>query len=211
LDRRKTEANDVDVTMDSLMGGGLAMVGMALRALGVGVADGYAQWGDARAYPILVKYIENKLENEQARMEACFALGWVTPNEKAPEIAEKIVKFAKGKDKRDQFTAACYSEAITRHPFPAANSKLIELLTSEMEPLLRWNIGQALGFAGLSPQDEAALTDKLKDPEVRNDAALALVIGGSPDTASRTVAAYADFPAEALTLLQENYFKAFGY
>ncbi len=211
LERRKTEANDVDVTMDSLMSGGLAMVGMAVRALGVGVADGYAQWGDPKAYPILVKYIENKLENEQARMEACFALGWVTPDDKAAEIAEKIVKFAKGKEARDQLIAACYSETLSRHPFPAANPKLIELLTSDLEPLLRWNIAQALGFAGLSQQDEAALFEKLKDPEVRNNAALALLVGGSSDAAIRAVAAYAEFPAEALALLQEDYFKAFGY
>ncbi|MBI5535307.1 MAG: HEAT repeat domain-containing protein [Deltaproteobacteria bacterium] len=211
LERRKLEGNDVDVTMESLMGGGLAMVGMAVRALGVGVADGYAQWGDPKAYPILVKYIENKLENEQARLEACFALGWVTPEDKAQEVAEKLVKFAHGKDKRDQVTAACYGETLSRHPFPAANPKLIELLTPDMENSLRMYVAQALGFAGLSPADEAALLDKLKDPEVRNDAALALIVGGSADTAVRTVAAYADFPAEALQLLQENYFRAFGY
>lgn len=211
IERRKTEANDVDVTMDSLMGGGLAMVGMAVRALGVGVADGYAQWGDPKAYPILVKFIENKLENEQARMEACFALGWVTPDEKAPEIAEKIVKYAKSADKRDQIIAACYSEALSRHPFPAANQKLIELLTPDLEPLLRWNLAQALGFAGLNTADEEALFAKLRDKEVGNDAALALVVGGSSGAAIRAIATYAEFPPEALSLLQENYFKAFGY
>jgi HEAT repeat protein len=211
LERRKSEANDVDVTMDSLMGGGLAMVGMAVRALGVGVADGYAQWGDPKAYPVLVKYIENKLENEQSRLEACFALGWVAPDEKGPELAEKLVKFAGGKDKRDQVIAACYGETLSRHPFPAANPKLIELLTPEMENSLRMYVAQALGFAGLSPQDEAALFDKLKDAEVRNDAALALIIGGSVDAATRAAAAYADFPPEALNLLQENYFRSFGY
>jgi HEAT repeat protein len=211
LERRKLEANDVDVTMDSLMGGGLAMVGMSVRALGVGVADGYAQWGDTKAYPILVKYIENKLENEQSRLEACFALGWVTPEDKAQEVAEKLVKFANGKDKREQTTAACYGETLSRHPFPAANPKLIELLKPDMENSLRMYIAQALGFAGLSPADEAALKEKLKDPEVRNDAAVALIIGGSVDAATSTVAAYADFPPEALNLLQENYFRAFGY
>lgn len=211
LDRRKRDAFDVDVTMDSLMGGGLAMVGMALRALGVGVADGLAQWGDTRAYGSLVKYIEGKMENEQSRMEACFALGWVAPEDKAQELPDKIVKFAHGKDPRDQFVASCYSETLSRHPFPTANKKLIGLLTADMEPLLRFNIAQALGFAGLAADEEAMLFEKLKDVEVRNDAALALIIGGSTDTAARTVAAYADFPAEALILVQENYYKCFGY
>ena len=65
--------NKVDATMESLMQGGLAVLGMTLRALGVGAADGFAQWGDPRAYPELVKYIEDKENNEQSRIEACFA------------------------------------------------------------------------------------------------------------------------------------------
>jgi HEAT repeat protein len=211
LDRRRAEAADVDVTMDSLMGGGLAILGMALRALGVGVADGYAEWGDTKAYGPLVKYIEGRLENEQSRMEACFALGWVTPEDKVSEIPKKMVKFAQTKDKRDQFVASCYGEALSRHPFPAANPELIGLMTSEMEPMLRYNVAQALGFAGLSDADERALIEKMKDPEVRNDAALAIVIGGTQDAAARAVAAYADYPPEALAQLQDIYFRAFGY
>ena len=33
------------------MQGGLAIIGMTLRALGVGASDGFAQWGDPKAYP----------------------------------------------------------------------------------------------------------------------------------------------------------------
>src|SRR6185295_9822584 len=47
----------VDATMDSLLQGGLAVLGMTLRAIGVGSADGLAQWGDAKAYDVLVKHI----------------------------------------------------------------------------------------------------------------------------------------------------------
>ena len=64
----------LDVSWDSLMQGGLTIVGMTLRALGVGASDGFAQWGDPKAYDDLVKYAEDPMENEQARMEACFAL-----------------------------------------------------------------------------------------------------------------------------------------
>ena len=49
----------IDATMDSLMGGGLAILGMTLRALNVGAADGFAQWGDPKAFPLLVKFIED--------------------------------------------------------------------------------------------------------------------------------------------------------
>ncbi len=211
LTRRKSEAHDVDVTMPSLMGGGLAILGMSLRALGMGVADGYAEWGDTAAYKPLVEYIEGKLENEQSRVEACFALGWVTPEDKVPEIPKKILKFAASKDPRDQFIAACYSETLARHPFPSANQDLIKLLTPDMDPTLRLNIAQAIGFAGITAADEAALTEKLKDPEVRVDAALALIVGGSADTAVRTVAQFTDFPEEAMAALRENYYRVFGY
>ncbi len=210
LERRRTDGGDVDATMDSLMGGGLAMLGMSLRAIGVGTADGFAQWGDTRAYPALIKYIEIKKENEQSRQEACFALGWVTPDDKVAEIPKKIAQYAT-KDERDQFISACYAEALARRPFPTANPELVTLMTAELAPLTRFNIAQAIGFAGITQQEEGMLGEKLKDPEVRNDAALALILGGTTDTATRTVAAYADYPAEALSQLQDFYYRAFGY
>lgn len=211
LTRRKSEAHDVDVTMPSLMGGGLAILGMSLRAIGMGVADGYAEWGDDAAYKPLTEYIESKLDNEQSRVQACFALGWVTPEDKIQEIPKKILKFAESKDPRDQFIAACYSETLARHPFPSANADLIKLLTAEMDPTFRLNIAQAIGFAGVSAADETALFAKMSDPEVRVDAALALIVGGSADAASRTVAQFADFPEEAIAALRDNYFRVFGY
>lgn len=211
LQLRKAEANDVDVTMESLMGGGLAILGMSLRAVGVGVADGFAEWGDTRAYEPLLEYIEGTKENEQSRVQACFALGWVTPDEKAAEIAEKVVKFATTGNDKDQFIAGCYSEALARRADPAANGELIKLLTNQMLPMLRLNIAQAIGFAGVRPEDEKPLTDLLADPEVRNNAALALIIGGSADIAARTAAVYGDFPEEVLDDLRSDYFRVFGY
>ena len=77
--RRKPEK--VDATMEALLQGGMAVMGMSLRAIGVGASHGFAQWGDAKAYPILVKYIEDKQNNEQSRIEACFSLGWVATDE----------------------------------------------------------------------------------------------------------------------------------
>ncbi len=211
LKRRRADANDIDATMQSLMGGGLAIVGMSLRALGVGVADGFAEWGDTRAYKPLTEYIEDQKENEQARMQACFALGWVTPADKLKEIPEKITKFATSGDEKDQFIAGCYSETLARRSLPEANGDLIKLIKPEMAPMLRLNIAQAIGFAGLRPEDEQPLFELMANPEVRNNAALALVVGGSEDAAARAVAAYADFPEEALDELRSDYFRVFGY
>ena len=211
LKRRTTDGNDIDATMPSLMGGGLAILGMSLRAIGVGVADGFAEWGDERAYKPLVEYIEDPKENEQSRVQGCFALGWVTPKDKVEELPKKIVKFATTGDEKDQFIAACYSETLARRSIPEANGELIKLLKAEMAPMLRLNIAQAIGFTGVRPEDEQPLFELLANPEVRNNAALALIVGGTEDVAARAVAAYADFPEEALDQLRSDYYRVFGY
>ena len=52
----------------------------------------------------------------------------------------------------------------------------------------------------------------MQNVETRNAAALALILGGSADTAARTVAQYGD-PSwkESLDDLKDHYFRAFGY
>ncbi len=71
------------------MQGGLTILGMTLRALGVGASDGFAQWGDPKAYDDLVKYIEEPKENEQSRMEACFALSWVATDDQMKNVVQE--------------------------------------------------------------------------------------------------------------------------
>jgi hypothetical protein len=80
---------------EGLMQGGLAIVGMTIRALGVGASDGFAQWGDPRRTTILVKYIEDKMDNEQSRIEACFALSWVATDDEMKEVVKKVHDYNK--------------------------------------------------------------------------------------------------------------------
>jgi len=78
---------------------------------------------------------------------------------------------------------------------PELVPQLVDLLRGEMELNVRNAIGQAIGAAGFAPGSdiEQKLFEKLKDPELRNGAALALIMGGNEDAAARTVAMYADF------------------
>jgi len=46
---------------------------------------------------------------------------------------------------------------------------------------------------------------------MRNAAALALIMGGSSETATRTVAMFGDFGKDALDDLKDHYYRAFGY
>jgi hypothetical protein len=51
----------------------------------------------------------------------------------------------------------------------------------------------------------------MKDEQLMVDATLALILGGTPDGASRAVAMWVDKPKEALDELQDLWYKSFGY
>jgi hypothetical protein len=76
---------------------------------------------------------------------------------------------------------------------------------------LRHQIARAIGKAGLSQEVQSKLFELLKDEALMLDASLALMLGGSPDTASRALAALADASPEALLELQEMWYRSFGY
>ena len=105
----------LDVTMDGLMAGGLAILGMTLRALGVGAAHGMSEWGDPKAFKLLMKFIEEPKENEQARLEACAALPWVASKEDMLEVAKKIEEYKKP-DKDDSIRAEKRTEDEVEEP-----------------------------------------------------------------------------------------------
>jgi HEAT repeat protein len=206
--RRRPEK--VDATMESLLQGGLAVMGMTLRAIGVGASYGFAQWGDPKAYPILVKYIEEKLNNEQSRLDACFSLAWVATDEQMSEVAKKVKDLSKP-DPKTQVIRTCYLESLIRRPVPAATATLVELINGGTDLNVQHQAARAIGFGGISAQVASALQDKLKDPATRNDAALALLLGADPDTARRAIASYADVDKAALEELKVIYNQTFGY
>jgi HEAT repeat protein len=207
LNRRPVK---VDATMDSLMQGGLAVLGMTLRALGVGASHGFAQWGDARAYPVLVKYVEEPNNNEQSRLEACFSLSWVATDDQMTEVVKKVHDFNKP-DPKNAFVRTCYLETLIHRPVPAATAGLLDLLKPDVDMEVRHQASRAIGFGGLTKDIAAQLLDKMKDVNLKSDAALALLIGGDTDDASRAIASYGDSPPEAMEELKVVYNQTFGY
>jgi HEAT repeat protein len=206
--RRRPEK--VDATMEALLQGGMAVVGMTLRAVGVGASYGFAQWGDPKAYPILVKYIEDKLNNEQSRMDACFSLAWVATDEQMLDVAKKVKLLDKA-DPKTQLIRTCYLETLVRRPVPAATSTLIDLINGSSDLVVQHQAARAIGFGGMTPETSSKLFEKLKEPGTRNDAALALLIGADADTARRALASYADVDKSALADLKVVYDQTFGY
>jgi HEAT repeat protein len=203
----------LDVSWDSLMQGGLTILGMTLRALGVGAADGMAMWGDPRAYEPLVKYAEEPMENEQARMEACFALSWVATDDHMKEIVKKIHDNTKT-DAKGNFMRQCYLETVVHRPVPDATAGLMDLLSPSIPDIeVRHQAARAIGMGGITRTMIQPIFDKLSDVSLKADAALALILGADADTASRALATYNDpsMPAEAIEELKDVYNKTFGY
>lgn len=199
-----------DVTMDGLMQGGKAIMGMALRALGVGAAHGFSQWRDPRAFKQLLEYVEDPMENEQSRLEACAALAWVGTKEDMLEVAKKIEEYKKP-DRADQVRRACLLEAFIQRPVPGTAPALLGLITAESSIPTRNQAARAIGKAGFDKDTEGKLFEMMKQDALRNDAALALILGGTPDVAARAVAMYADQPKAALEQLGDLWFRTFGY
>lgn len=200
----------IDVTMDGLMHGGLAILGMTLRAIGVGAAQGFSEWGDNKAFKPLVDYVEEPKENEQSRMEACSALAWVAKPEDMVSIAEKIQKYSGG-DPKDEFRRACFLETLITRPIPGTAAALIDLLKPSSSMSTRHQVARAIGKSGFDATIEGKLLEMMKDETLMVDATLALILGGSTDTAARAIAMWADKPKEALDELQELWYKSFGY
>src|SRR5256885_84518 len=119
-----------DVTMDGLMQNGVAILGMALRAIDVGAADGFSEWRDRRTFKPLMDYIVEPKNNEQSRFSACAALAWVTEKEDFLEIAQKIAEY-KSNEKPDEVRRNCLLEALIQRPVPSTASALISLMTPE--------------------------------------------------------------------------------
>ena len=200
----------VDATMDSLYQGGLAVLGMTLRALGVGASMGFAQWGDPKAYDTLVKYIEDPMENEQSRMEACFSLSWVATDEKLKEIAKKVHDYNKV-DVKSMTVRACYLETLVHRPYPEATKDLLDMIKPEIDLGVRHQAARALGFGGFSDAVAKQLFELTKSNDTRTDATLALLIGGTPDAAGRAIAMYNDADPTAVEELKDVYSRTFGY
>jgi len=201
---------DQDVTMDGLNQGGVAILGMSLRAIGVGAAQGLSEWRDRKAFKPLLDYIEEPKNNEQSRFDACAALAWVAEKEDFLEIAKKISEY-KGNEKPDEVRRACLLEALIQRPVPGTAAALISLMSPNSAVETRHQVARAIAKGGFDASVEAQLFTMMDDDAMMNDAALALILGGTPDTATRAVAKYANKRKEALEELGDLWYRSFGY
>lgn len=199
----------LDITQEGLVGQGISMLGMVLRGLAVGASQGFAQWGDKRAYPLLIKLAEDEKQNEGAREQACMAIAWVATDDNMKEVLTKAK--GAGGDIKKQILRACLMEALIRKPQPSGAADLLSMMGKDTDVAVRHQVARALGWGGLDKATEATLFEKMKDKDLMNDAALAILLGGTPESAARAVAMFGDAPKEALDDLKDIYFNSFGY
>ena len=200
----------LDITMEALQQGGIAILGMTLRALEVGAAQGMSELGAAKATPVLTKFIEDAQENEQARLEGGSALGWVMSDADADKLVDKVVALKKP-DPRAVVVRTAFLEALLRHGAPASGKKLLDLLDPSIDLAVRHNVARALGMSGLDPALVPALLEKAKTPELRGDAVLALLLGGTEDDAQRAMAILNDGRPEEIEELKQAFEGSFSY
>lgn len=201
---------ELDVTMAGLNVGGIAILGMTLRAIGVGAADGLSEWREHKAFKPLFEYVQEPKNNDQSRMQACQALAWVAEPEDFIEIAKKIQEYS-GEEPKDQIRRACLLETLIQRPVPGTSSALMSLMTPGAAVETRHQVARAIAKGGFDAAVEAQLFKMMESDALVNDAALALMLGGTPDTASRAVALYANKSKAALDELGDLWYRSFGY
>lgn len=201
----------LDITQAGLQGAGIAMLGMAYRAIGYGAAQGLGEWGDPKAIKPLMEFIEDETWHEEAREQGCAALAWCADDDTMAEVGKKAKEFAGSSDLRKQFIGSCYATTLSLRTVDGEAPALVDLLTRDLDMNVRLSVARALGSIALDAATEQKLFDKLKDPEVRNSAALSLILGGSADAAARTVAMVGDLDKDGMNDLKDNYFRALGF
>ncbi|MEO8800027.1 MAG: HEAT repeat domain-containing protein, partial [Polyangiaceae bacterium] len=89
---------------------------------------------------------------------------------------------------------------------------LVDIIgVQDVDVEVRHQAARAIAFGGITPDMVTQLQGKLKDPNARSDAALALIIGGDADTASRALLSYNDASPESMEELKTIYNQSFGY
>lgn len=210
LDMLEKKPSNLNISNDAMYQGGLAILGMSLNAIGKGAADGLSEWGDPKAFGPLLEFIEDPAQNENARESACAALAWVAESDDFMTVAEKIQQY-EGQNQPDAFRRKCLLETLIQRPVPGTAAALVALLNRDQALETRNQVARAVAKSGIDADTEAKLFELAKDENLLNDAALALILGGSPEAAARAVAFYADKPKVALEELQDLWFKSFGY
>jgi hypothetical protein len=214
----------VDVTMDALLRGGVAILGMTLRAIGMGASDGLSEWGDHRAFSPLVAYVTDPLNNEQSRWSGCTALGWIAQRSDFPTLVAAMGALA---TPEDAFRRRCLLQALGQRSGVFESQGILPLFLAEQPHLVTktdngtlssapspyFQIARALARSGLDAVTTGTLTRTLRDPVRKHAALLALLLGADATVtvrAMRDVQSHANEPPRELAQAYYDTFDVFS-
>jgi hypothetical protein len=164
-----------DGTMDGITSGGNAILGMTLRALAVGAAQGMAETRDARFSNDLMAIASDPKANEQARIEACLALAAVGTDAQIAALPAKVLS-PHNTGPAGEVERLCYLEAMGRRSAGERTVDLLPLLGRKPDEAQA--AARALGRNGVVASARPTLTAALDVPSTAVAAGLALLLGG---------------------------------
>jgi len=192
---------DLDVSMNALMGGGIAILGMSLRAIDVGAAQGLSEWGDPKAVQPLLAHARDPRNNEQSRSEACVALAWLVNESETAQIVGELVRPAPALVATDPFRRECLLSGLAQRAAHVEGRRLIGLLEPKVPDTVRATAARVIARAGIDEKLEADLKQRAHYDVAGTDAVLALVLAGSADAAVDSLKRHVGDTQEARTRL----------
>lgn len=189
----------LDATVDGMLSHGTALLGMTVRALAFGAANGMAEWGEARASSKLLAHLGDDKQNEQSRVEACRALGFVADAATEREIEKRMVKWAPLPGKAAEKRVQCLLVTLKVHPVASLTPLLLSRVLGPGDEPTRLPFAAALGHSALDAASEAKLVQRLSNQDEAPIASVALLLGGSVAAAKAVATGAGNVDAMAVT------------
>jgi HEAT repeat protein len=147
---------------------------IGIRALG--------RYGKPDAIPALATIVEDGTDSVKLRAIAGAVLGQLADQRALAEIVAKAKLTS-----LDEATRAFYVQGLWQADAQALSGQLAELLQPSVPAEVRRSAALAMGYAA-DPANDQLLLDLLRNPEIKRDAAFAVVLGGSPAAAEELYA-----------------------
>lgn len=147
---------------------------IAIRALG--------RYGRPDAIPGLMTLIEDPADSAKLRAIAGSVLGQLADQKTLATIIEKAKDPA-----LDELTRVNYVQGLWQADAQALSGQLADLLQPSQPAEVRRSAALALGYAA-DPANDQLLRDMLKNPELKREAAFAILLGGNQPAAEELYA-----------------------
>jgi HEAT repeat protein len=142
---------------------------IAIRTLG--------RYGKPQAAPALATIVEDATDSVKLRAIAGAVLGQVADAKTLADIVAKAKNQA-----LDEATRTYYVQGLWQADAQTLSGQLTELLQPSVPAEVRRSAALAIGYAA-DPANDQLLLDLLRNPDVKREAAFAVVLGGSPAAA----------------------------